>query len=290
MLHTMGTYYETSLTHNTNLKIGLGTMYIHTDRGLHRIKQFATRHKWLDTIANVGVVTVFITAILSVSLLFVSALSSIGAEQTAANNAKNAVLIPGVNDFIPLHATPDLLLAVFVTAAAHEAAHALLAFRADYQVKEWGVIFLLGVIPVGAYVKIPPEQIENGSAWASLRVLSAGITANYILFVLTIAAAILFDISLVNGYQYYFQIMPNVPGIESISFIESVAFWMAFLNINLAVVNSLPIYGLDGGHMTHIAFDANISISTIQNETLTYAVSGVTVLILLSLFIIPVIS
>lgn len=283
------TAYETDLTRNIGLKIGLGTVYIHTDRGLHRLEEFAAKHNWLDTIANAGIFTVFTTAILSVGMFFLTAIASIGTEPNPANNAKNAVLIPGVNDFIPLHATPDILLVVLITAAMHEAGHALLAFRANYPVEEWGIVLLFGVIPAGAYVKTPTEELKNGDTWDSLRVLAAGITANYILFGLTITAAILFNISLLDGYRYYFQIIPTITSPGTITLTESILFWMAFLNINLAIVNSLPIYGLDGGHMANIAFNTD-KLSMVRTETLTYALTGITILLIGSLFIIPIIS
>lgn len=276
------------MTRDINVKIGLGTISIHTEQGLQRIKQFATKHAWLDTAATAGIFTVFLTGVLSIGLFIMSALASIGAEPTVTNNPKNALLIPGVNDFIPLHATIDILIVLLISAAAHELGHALLAFRGNYTVEKWGVILLLGIIPLGAYVKIPPEELEHGPTWTSLRVLAAGITANYLLFAFTIAATIALNIPLLDGYRYYFHILPNVADPGPISFITSIAFWMAFLNINLAVINSLPIHGLDGGHMTRIAYDANFSI--IDKNTLTYTVTGVTILLIASLFIIPIIS
>lgn len=274
-------YYTTDITENINLKVGKGTVYINSERGLDKLDRFANNHNWLTLIANIGILVTIVTAILSVALFALSAISSIGTTPTPANNPQNAVIIPGVNDFIPIHATFEVIFVIVVSAAVHEISHALLAFRSDYPVEEWGVVLLLGIIPLGAYVKIPPENIDDGDLWSSLRVLAAGILGNYILFAATIILAILLNIPLVDGMQYYLQALPNVSGPEEISLLTSVAFWMAFLNINLAAINSLPVYGLDGGHMMDIICRATVpnpfkeEVIAIVTATTLFVVSGV---------------
>lgn len=283
----MPTYYETQLTDNLHVKIGRGTMYLNTERGLPIIKHAANKLATpLKHTGNLGILTVAITSIATLLLFISSAIESIGTTPTVATKPSNALLIPGVNDFIPLTAAIDVIIVLFLSAAIHETAHAILAYREGYTVNEWGVVLLLGVIPVGAYVKIPFDQLNDGPAMASLRTLGAGVLSNHILFLVTLAAAAIAGIPLMDGAQYYMQILPNVTYSGDITLITSLVFWTAFLNVNLAAINSLPIYGLDGGHMLNIAYAHN-EHSWVSKEALITTISASTMLLVMSLYAIP---
>lgn len=275
----MSTKIKTNITKNVGMKIGSGIVFVHTDRGLDRLKKTATQlNNPLKIIGSIGVGVVGVTALLSVLLFVVSTFNSVGSSPTAANEPKNALLIPGINDFLPLGAALDVLLVLLVSVTIHEVGHAILAFREGYDVEEWGVVLLLGVIPIGAYVKIPEEQIEDGPVWSSLRVLAAGVVCNYLLFAGSIIAVIALGIPIGDGVQYYLQVLPSISDPGAISLTTSIAFWMVFLNINLAAINSLPIYGLDGGVMLG---------RVVKNTSVVYSVSGVVGVVVLAMYVTP---
>ena len=68
---------------------------------------------------------------------------------TAANELKNVLAIPGVNDFIPF--TFAVWLGLLVTMVVHEFGHAILCRVEAIRVKSMGV--LMAVIPIGAFVE-----------------------------------------------------------------------------------------------------------------------------------------
>lgn len=279
-------YYNNKITDNISLKVGRGTVYIYTDTGLSFINKISKKYNnILKTIGNIGIVSVLVTSIIGILFLAFGFYQSFNMTPNAGNEPTNSLLIPGVNDFIPIEATLVVIVVVFISMYIHEFAHGLLGFREGYTVNEWGIILLLGIIPIGAYVDIPMEEIEEGKLWSSLRILSAGILANYIACIIMIVIVMLLNISLTNGFLYYFGILPQIPTVESITFIESFSFWMVFINFNLAFVNSLPIYALDGGSIAEISYDKYIS--TISTKTFVYISSSITLIFLLSLYTIP---
>lgn len=279
-------YIDKDITDNISIKIGRGTLYIYTDLGLDYINKTTNRYsELLKNIGNIGIFVVILTSILSILTFIYGFYASFNIKPTAATDVSNSVLIPGINEFVPISATFIIFITLFISAFVHEFAHAIMGFRENYTVNEWGMILLFGFIPIGAYVDIPSDEIKNGYIWSSIRILSAGILANYILIIVMTLFVIILDISLINGFMYYFGILPNVPSIESITFIESFSFWILFLNINLVIVNSLPIYGIDGGSIYEILYDNYVNI--INTKTFVIIISITSLLLVLSLYIIP---
>ena len=66
-------------------------------------------------------------------------------------------------------------------------------------------------------------------------------------------------------------------------------FWLWFVNVNVAVLNALPIYPLDGGRMFNISLKSilgrRVSEKTISR--ITYAVTATLVSVLLMVVVIP---
>ncbi|MFW6110595.1 MAG: site-2 protease family protein [Thermoproteota archaeon] len=84
------------------------------------------------------------------------------------------LLLPGVNPFLPILYG---WLAIVCAIVVHEGAHGIIARNRDLNVKSSGLIFLL-VIPIGAFVDVDEEQIEEAEAKDSLRVMAGGVAAN----------------------------------------------------------------------------------------------------------------
>ena len=89
-------------------------------------------------------------------------------------------IIPGVT--IGLKSFLYILLALSVGVAAHELMHAIVAYAEGWRVEAWGVgIFI--IFPL-AYVRPSEEDFERASLKAKAAVLTAGVLANTILFLI----------------------------------------------------------------------------------------------------------
>jgi len=96
---------------------------------------------------------------------------------TAANELKNVLAIPGVNDFIPF--TFAVWFGLLATMVVHEFGHAILCRVEAIRVKSMGV--LMAVIPIGAFVEPDEQDQENTKGLAKMRMFGAGITNNIVL-------------------------------------------------------------------------------------------------------------
>ena len=102
---------------------------------------------------------------------------------TAWNAPQNVLLIPGINQFIPLTWG---LIGLIVTLVVHELSHGILSRVADIKVKSLGL--LIALVPIGAFAEPDEAQLLGTDATPGdkiatrperLRVFSAGITANF---------------------------------------------------------------------------------------------------------------
>jgi len=278
-----GFYIDKDITNNISVKVGRGTVYWYTEYGLDTVKDKSKKYKdKLNTVGDISIVTLLLTMLAGIGFFVYGAFKSFYIDPNAGTQLSNAILIPGFNDFVPLDAAPVVLVVLLSAAFIHELGHAILAFVSDYNVDEWGIILFAGIVPLGAYVDVPIQQIKDGDLIPSIRVLSAGIMANYIAFILTILVALISDISLTNGYLHYFGIISGVPQVASISLAEGVVFWSYFININLAIVNCLPIYYLDGGSVFELIYRDKLDITNLKSDD-AIAVSSIFMLLTLSM-------
>jgi membrane-associated protease RseP (regulator of RpoE activity) len=134
---------------------------------------------FLRIYGTIGVVMVVLVSILMTVMLFVS-IQYILVQQpplTAANDFKNVLAIPGVNDFIPF--TFAVWLGLLITMVVHEFGHAVLCRVEGIRVKSMGV--LMAVIPVGAFVEPDEDDQEKTKGMPKMRMFGAGITNNILL-------------------------------------------------------------------------------------------------------------
>ena len=81
-----------------------------------------------------------------------------------------------------------LLAAAFSSISWHEYGHARAAIQNGVAVSSVGAIFLLGFIPVGAFIKLPSEVLDTLAAHKRLSVIAAGIWHNLVLLSVAHAA------------------------------------------------------------------------------------------------------
>lgn len=141
-----------------------------------RATRFST---FLRIYGTLGVVMVVLVSALMTVMLFFSVQHIVVQRPplTAANELKNVLAIPGVNDFIPF--TFAVWLGLLVTMVVHEFGHAVLCRVEAIRVKSMGV--LMAVIPIGAFVEPDEGDQENTKGLAKMRMFGAGITNNILL-------------------------------------------------------------------------------------------------------------
>lgn len=134
---------------------------------------------FLRAYGTLGVVMVVIISALMTLMLFFSVQHILVQRPplTAANELKNVLAIPGVNDFIPF--TFAVWFGLLVTMIVHEFGHAILCRVEGIRVKSMGV--LMAVIPIGAFVEPDEEDQEKTRGLAKMRMFGAGITNNILL-------------------------------------------------------------------------------------------------------------
>ncbi|MGZ8888184.1 MAG: site-2 protease family protein, partial [Halobacteriota archaeon] len=158
---------------------------LRTTRGLRLLDKLANPKKFWRVFADIGIpLTVF-------GMFFMLAILLIGDYRllvtqpapTALNAPQNVLLIPGINQFIPLTWG---LIGLIVTLVVHELSHGILSRVADIKVKSLGL--LIALVPIGAFAEPDESQLlgtdaKSGDKIATrperLRVFSAGITANF---------------------------------------------------------------------------------------------------------------
>ena len=143
---------------------------------------------FLRVYGTLGVVMVVIVSVLMTVMLFFSVQFILVQRPplTAANDFKNVLAIPGVNDFIP--PTFAVWIALLITMAVHEFGHAILCRVEGIRVKSMGI--LLAVIPIGAFVEPNEEDQEKSKGLPKMRMFGAGITNNIVLGIACFALVI----------------------------------------------------------------------------------------------------
>jgi membrane-associated protease RseP (regulator of RpoE activity) len=151
---------------------------VHTRRGRRLLDRLARRERFWRAVGTLGVaVTLVLMVGLAALLLLVARVALAGGVDPSVARPGNALVVPGVNDFLPLSAAPELLVGLLLALAVHEGAHGVLCRVGGIEVESVGA-FLLGPIPTGAFVD-PDDGTADAARPAVLaRMFSAGIVTN----------------------------------------------------------------------------------------------------------------
>ncbi|MDY6818596.1 MAG: site-2 protease family protein [Halobacteriales archaeon] len=163
---------------------------VHTKRGrafLDRIAQYRTFWRaW----GNFGVGLAFVILIGSFLFLAFAAVSTVqNPTPTPVNQPRNVLVIPGVNEFLPLSAAPEIVLGLLVGLVVHEGGHGIFCRVGDIEIESMGIA-LFTLIPIGAFVEPDEESRRRADRGAQSRMFAAGVMNNFAITV--IAFALLF--------------------------------------------------------------------------------------------------
>ncbi|MFC3958890.1 site-2 protease family protein [Halovivax cerinus] len=161
---------------------------LHTKRGRDLLDRLATPKRFWRAWSNFGVGIALVVMVAMFVFLLLSAISSLLApEPTGIQQPRNVLVIPGVNDFLPLSATPGIVVGLFVGLVVHEGGHGLLCRVEDIDIDSMGVA-LLAVLPIGAFVQPDEESSKAASRGGQTRMFAAGVTNNLAVTILAFLA------------------------------------------------------------------------------------------------------
>ncbi|MEI7827965.1 MAG: site-2 protease family protein [Euryarchaeota archaeon] len=156
-----------------------------TTQGLRLLDKLANPKRFWRVFANIGIPLTVIAMFFMLAILLIGDVRVLVTQPapTALNAPRNLLLLPGINQFIPLTWG---LIGLIVTLVVHELSHAILSRVADIKIKSLGL--LVALVPIGAFAEPDESQLlgtdaKPGDKIATrperLRVFSAGITANF---------------------------------------------------------------------------------------------------------------
>ncbi|WP_440988696.1 site-2 protease family protein [Haloarchaeobius baliensis] len=166
-------------------------LLVHTKRGRRFLNWLAGPKRFWRAWSNIGLGIALVVMFGAFLFLLQGAILTIQnpPAPSAVNQPRNVLVIPGVNDFLPVAAAPGILFGLLVGLVVHEGGHGLLCRVEDIEIESMG-IGLLAVLPVAAFVEPNEENRRKASRGAQSRMFAAGVTNNFAITV--VAFALLF--------------------------------------------------------------------------------------------------
>lgn len=176
----------------SSMKVSGPILTIHTKRGRDFLDWLATPKRLWRAWGNLGVGIALVIMVGSFLAVLFSAISAITApETTGFIRPQDALVIPGVNQFLPWSAAIDIVIGLLVGLVVHEGGHGLLCRVEDIEIESMGVA-LFAFIPLGAFVQPDEESQDDADRGGKTRMFAAGVTNNFLVTV--IAFALMFAI------------------------------------------------------------------------------------------------
>ncbi|MFC7132572.1 MULTISPECIES: site-2 protease family protein [Salinibaculum] len=162
----------------------------HTKRGRQFLNRLARHRRFWRAWANVGVGIALVVMVGFGIVVLLSALAiGLSPEQAADSpirNPQNALVIPGVNEFLPLSVAPEIILGLLLGMVVHEGGHGLLCRVEDIDIESMGLA-MFAFVPIGAFVEPDEDDRMAANRGAQTRMFAAGVTNNFALTAITFA-------------------------------------------------------------------------------------------------------
>ncbi|MFC7072054.1 site-2 protease family protein [Halovenus rubra] len=160
---------------------------IKTKRGRQFLDRVASRKRFWRAWGNLGVGIALVVMVLAGIFVLLSVPAVFSQPDSATiESPQNALVIPGVNDFLPLSAAPGIVFGLLVGLIVHEGGHGLLCRVEGIDIDSMGVAFF-SLVPLGAFVEPDIDDQREADRGARARMFAAGITNN---FAVTIVALV----------------------------------------------------------------------------------------------------
>ncbi|MCS7121638.1 MAG: site-2 protease family protein [Archaeoglobaceae archaeon] len=152
-------------------------LMIRTSKLLNVIEKLSKSKSFWIIVAEFGFFTILAGMVFMMVLVvlvdYIMIVSS--PEPSEYTSIRAALIIPGINPFIPLVWG---LIGLIVTLIVHEFSHAILCRVEKIKVKSLGI--LLALVPIGGFAEPDEGELKKADRRSKLRVYSAGISANFI--------------------------------------------------------------------------------------------------------------
>ncbi|MCS7144944.1 MAG: site-2 protease family protein [Archaeoglobaceae archaeon] len=171
-------------------------LMIRTSKGLNTVEKISKARKFWKITADLGLPAVFFGMAFMLALVLIADYIMVISppQPSELTSVQAALLIPGVNPFIPLVWG---IIGLLVTLVVHEFAHAILCRVEGIKVKSLGVI--LALVPIGAFAEPDEGELfdKRTRRISRVRVFSIGVISNFIVAFLAFLA-FFYGLSLLN--------------------------------------------------------------------------------------------
>ncbi len=231
-------------------------LMIRTSKGLNFLEKLSKNKKFWRTIANLGTPSVFAGMFFMFTLIVLMNAMMISSPPppSPVTNPRNALLIPGVNEYIPLVWG---LIGLIVTLIVHEFSHAILCRVENVKVKALGLLMIL--VPIGGFAEPDEKELSGKNSKTTriqrIRIYSAGVISNFI--TATFAFAIFFI--LLNS-------VTPVPGVYVVSVYKDFPAYEAGIREGMSIIK------IDGDKVLSIKDFAEKLRNTTPGQIITVTV------------------
>ena len=161
---------------------------LHTRRFRELLDRLAAPKRAWRAWGNLGVGVALVVMVGSFLLIVLGAYNQLRnpAPPTPANRPQNVLVIPGVNEFLPLSVAPEIVLGLLVGLVVHEGGHGLMCRVGDIDIESVGLA-LLAIVPVGAFVEPDEDSRIAASRGDQTRMFAAGVMNNFAIALIALA-------------------------------------------------------------------------------------------------------
>ena len=163
-------------------------LMLHTRRSRELLDRIAAPKRAWRAWGNLGIGVALVVMVGSFLLIVYGAYNQLANPQppTPVNQPQNVLVIPGVNEFLPLSVAPEIVLGLLVGLVVHEGGHGIMCRVGDIDVESVGLA-LLALLPIGAFVEPDEDSRKAASRGDQTRMFTAGVMNNFAIALLALA-------------------------------------------------------------------------------------------------------
>jgi len=158
---------------------------LHTKRFRDLLDRLAAPRRFWRAWGNIGVGITLVVMAGTFAFLALAARSTLRDPPiaTSVNQPRNVLVIPGINDFLPLSVAPEIVAGLAIALVVHEGGHGLLCRVGNINIESMGLA-LFAFIPIGAFVEPDEASRQQADRGEQTRMFAAGVMNNFAVTIL----------------------------------------------------------------------------------------------------------